>query len=149
MTKTLHGRVRGKTIELDEDLGVADGQEVEIQVTIVPPQSPIEPPVSEGLGRFMRFSEDATTPDAPTLRNGTMSISHEWRVLTRPLAQTSMRPDRAAAREIGWVLFLFRVGGAVQQREAVSYSGHGLLQRRREVGRFPPVRSRPEQRLDC
>ena len=28
MTKTLHGKVHGKTIELDEDLGVVDGQEV-------------------------------------------------------------------------------------------------------------------------
>jgi hypothetical protein len=35
MTKTLHGRVRGKVIELDEDLGVADGQEVQVQVTIL------------------------------------------------------------------------------------------------------------------
>ena len=35
MTKTLHGKVHGKTIQLDEDLGVAEGQEVEIQVKIV------------------------------------------------------------------------------------------------------------------
>lgn len=33
--KTLHGRVHGKTIELDEDLGVAEGQEVEVQVKMV------------------------------------------------------------------------------------------------------------------
>ena len=37
MTKTLHGKVHGKTIELDEDLGVVDGQEVEVQVRIVQP----------------------------------------------------------------------------------------------------------------
>ena len=37
MTKTLHGKVHGKTIELDEDLGVAEGQEVEVQVRIVQP----------------------------------------------------------------------------------------------------------------
>jgi hypothetical protein len=37
MTKTIHGKVHGKTIELDEDLGVVDGQEVEVQVTIVQP----------------------------------------------------------------------------------------------------------------
>jgi hypothetical protein len=37
MTKTLHGKIHGKTIELDEDPGVADGQEVEVQVTIVAP----------------------------------------------------------------------------------------------------------------
>ena len=37
MTKTIHGIVHGKTIELDEDLGVAEGQEVEVQVKVVPP----------------------------------------------------------------------------------------------------------------
>ncbi len=37
MTKTIHGKIRGKTIELDEDLGVAEGQEVEVHVTIVQP----------------------------------------------------------------------------------------------------------------
>ncbi len=36
-TKTIHGKTHGKTIELNEDLGVAEGQEVEVQVTIVQP----------------------------------------------------------------------------------------------------------------
>jgi hypothetical protein len=36
VTRRLHGRIYGKTIELDEDPGVDDGQEVEDQVTIVP-----------------------------------------------------------------------------------------------------------------
>jgi hypothetical protein len=36
MTKTINGKIHGKTIELDEDLGVPDGQEVQVQVTIVP-----------------------------------------------------------------------------------------------------------------
>jgi hypothetical protein len=36
MTRTTHGRVHGKTIELDEDLGVADEQEVEVQVKVIP-----------------------------------------------------------------------------------------------------------------
>lgn len=35
MTMTIHGTVRGKTIELDRDLGVADGQEVEVQVRMI------------------------------------------------------------------------------------------------------------------
>ena len=52
MTKTLHGRVHGKTIELDEDLGVAEGQEVEIQVTIVQTAEPPRPPISEGLAKI-------------------------------------------------------------------------------------------------
>ncbi len=35
MTKTFHGRICGRTIELDEDPGIADGQEVIVQVKIV------------------------------------------------------------------------------------------------------------------
>ena len=35
MTKTLHGKVHGRMIELDEDLGVAEGQEVEIQIKVI------------------------------------------------------------------------------------------------------------------
>ena len=37
MTKIVHGTVHGKTIELDEDLGVAEGQAVEVQVKLVEP----------------------------------------------------------------------------------------------------------------
>ncbi|HVC97693.1 MAG TPA: hypothetical protein VND64_28740 [Pirellulales bacterium] len=44
MTKTLHGRVRGRTIEIDEDLGVAEGQEVEIQVKITGPKTSLPGP---------------------------------------------------------------------------------------------------------
>jgi hypothetical protein len=35
MSRTLHGRVHGRTIELDEDLGIADGEEVEVRVKVV------------------------------------------------------------------------------------------------------------------
>ena len=34
MTKKLHGTVHGRTIELDEDPGVSDGEEVELQIQI-------------------------------------------------------------------------------------------------------------------
>jgi hypothetical protein len=44
MTKTLHGTVRGNTIELDEDLGVVDGQEVEVHVRIVRPKKRLPGP---------------------------------------------------------------------------------------------------------
>jgi len=37
MNKTLHGKVHGKTIELEEDIGVAEGQVVEVQVRVVEP----------------------------------------------------------------------------------------------------------------
>ena len=39
MSKTIHGKVHGRTIELDEDLGIADGQEVEVQVKVIPKTS--------------------------------------------------------------------------------------------------------------
>ena len=36
MTKKLHGIVRGRTIQLDEDPGVADGQKVELEIQVEP-----------------------------------------------------------------------------------------------------------------
>jgi hypothetical protein len=36
MTRTMHGKVHGRIIELDEDLGVAEGQEVEVEVKVIP-----------------------------------------------------------------------------------------------------------------
>lgn len=38
MTKTMYGKVRGKTIEFEEDLGVADGQEVEVEIKLTFPE---------------------------------------------------------------------------------------------------------------
>jgi hypothetical protein len=52
MTKTLQGKVHGKTIELDEDLGVVDGQEVEVQVKIIRPKKRLPgPPPGWQAGR--------------------------------------------------------------------------------------------------
>jgi hypothetical protein len=34
MTRNMRGKVRGKTIELDEDLEMVDGQEVEVRVKV-------------------------------------------------------------------------------------------------------------------
>jgi len=47
MTKTVHGIIRGKTIELAEDLGVAEGQQVEVKITVVESGTPW----GEGLRR--------------------------------------------------------------------------------------------------
>ncbi len=35
MMKTMRGRIHGKTIELDEDLGLAEGQDVEVRIKVV------------------------------------------------------------------------------------------------------------------
>jgi hypothetical protein len=61
MTKTIHGKVHGKTIELDEDLGVADGQEVEVQVRVIP-KTARKP--GEGLLRTEGALADDTEWDA-------------------------------------------------------------------------------------
>lgn len=34
MTRVIHGKVHGRTIELAEDLDLADGEEVEVQVKV-------------------------------------------------------------------------------------------------------------------
>jgi hypothetical protein len=44
MTKTLHGKVRGKAIELNENLGVVDDHEVEVQVTMLKPRKRVPGP---------------------------------------------------------------------------------------------------------
>lgn len=48
MTIILQGTVRGRTIELNEDPGVAEGQVVEIRLKVVEESTPA---MSEGLGR--------------------------------------------------------------------------------------------------
>lgn len=35
MIQTAHGRINGKTIELDDDIGVPNGQEVEVVVRVL------------------------------------------------------------------------------------------------------------------
>jgi hypothetical protein len=40
MTKVIQGKVHGRTIELAEDLGLAEGQEVEVQVKVLPATQP-------------------------------------------------------------------------------------------------------------
>ena len=37
MNKITHGKVRGNTIELTEDLGLEEGQEVEVQISVLAP----------------------------------------------------------------------------------------------------------------
>jgi hypothetical protein len=50
MTKIMHGIVHGKTIELDQEVGVPDGQKVEVAVHILPTAPPTES-WGEGLRR--------------------------------------------------------------------------------------------------
>jgi hypothetical protein len=60
MTRTLRGVIHGRTVELTEDLGVADGQQVEITIkTVASPK-----PWGEGLRRCAgAFAADWTEED--------------------------------------------------------------------------------------
>lgn len=82
MTKTIHGTVYGKTIELDEDLGVAEGQEVEIQVTLVVKSHRVP---GEGFAR----TEGALADDADW--DAIMDEIHQARNKVPPLSSISHR----------------------------------------------------------
>jgi hypothetical protein len=47
MTKTFHGKVRGQSIQIEEDLDIADGEEVEVVVR----QTKTPPAWGEGIRR--------------------------------------------------------------------------------------------------
>ncbi len=83
MTKTTHGRVHGRAIELDEDLGVAEGQEVEIQVQVI--------------SKVARTPGEGFLPTGgcwPTTPNGIRS----WRKSTaRKLERRPQSPDLGGA----------------------------------------------------
>ncbi len=61
MTRTIQGTIHGRTIELNEDLGLAEGQQVEVQVRVVP--GPSRQP-GEGLLRTEGALADDTEWDA-------------------------------------------------------------------------------------
>ncbi len=44
MTKIFHGTIRGRTIELEEDPGIADGQRVQVQITVCTPKKKLPGP---------------------------------------------------------------------------------------------------------
>jgi hypothetical protein len=76
MTKTLHGKVRGKTIELDEDLEVAEGQEVEVTVRTIPP-----PPARKPGEGFLRTE-------------GALADDQEWDAIMEEIYQDRKRDTR-------------------------------------------------------
>jgi hypothetical protein len=49
MIKTIHGKIRGRVINLDEDPGLSEDQEVEVRVMVVPQD---RPSMSPGLAQI-------------------------------------------------------------------------------------------------
>ena len=82
MTKTIHGKVHGKTIELDEDLGVADGQEVEVQVKVI--------------------ANTVRTPgDGFLLTEGALADDTEWDAIMEEIYQARKRERRPPTPDLG------------------------------------------------
>ena len=51
MTRIVHGTVHGRTIELNEELGVAEGQKVQVQVTFPEVNAPDRAKWGDGILR--------------------------------------------------------------------------------------------------
>jgi hypothetical protein len=82
MTKTIHGKVYGKTIELDEELGVAAGQEVEVQVKVI--------------------SKVARTPGEGFLRTeGALADDAEWDSIMEEIHQSRKLERRPESPDLG------------------------------------------------
>ena len=82
MTKTTHGKVRGRTIELDEDLGVAEGQEVEVQVRVLP-------------------KADRTPGEGFLRTEGALADDAAWDVIMEEIYQARKRDRRSQTPDLG------------------------------------------------
>jgi hypothetical protein len=82
MSKTIHGKVHGKTIELDEDLGVPEGQEVEVQVKVL--------------------RKTARQPGEGFLRTeGALANDSEWDAIMEEIYQARKRDRRPETPDLG------------------------------------------------
>ena len=81
MIKTMHGKVRGRTIELDEDLGVAEGQEVEIQVRVIP--------------------STETAGDGFLRTEGALADDEEWDAIMAEIHQARQLERRSPVADLG------------------------------------------------
>jgi hypothetical protein len=81
-TRTIQGTVHGRTIELNEDLGLAEGQQVEVQVRVVP--NPTRQP-GEGLLRT----------------EGALADDTEWDAIMEEIYQARKMERRPAVPDLG------------------------------------------------
>ena len=80
--KTMHGKVHGRTIELNEDPGLTDGQEVEVQVRALATPGRAS---GEGLLRT----------------EGALADDTEWDAIMEEIHQARKRDRRPQAPDLG------------------------------------------------
>ncbi len=82
MTKTIYGKVYGKTIELDENLDVSDGQEVEVAVKVI--------------------SQTLRKPGEGLLRTeGALADDEEWDAIMEEIHQARKQERRSETPDLG------------------------------------------------
>jgi hypothetical protein len=77
LVKTTHGTVHGRTIELDEDLGLAEGQAVEIQVKVIPQPTQW----GDGLRRCAGALANEWTEEDDRILEGIHRDRKQWQLL--------------------------------------------------------------------
>ena len=82
MTKTVHGKVYGKTIELDENLDISDGQEVVVEVKVV---SPLLRKPGDGFRRT----------------EGALADDQEWDAIMEEIHQARKQERRSEIPDLG------------------------------------------------
>ncbi len=76
MTKTLHGRVHGRIIELMEDMGLAEGEEVEVNV------------------RTLKSAKSATPGDGLLRTEGALADDPHWDAIMEEIYQERKKDPR-------------------------------------------------------
>ena len=66
MTRVIHGKINGRTIELSEDLGLAPGEEVEVQVKTLPTTRNWGEGIKRCAGALASTAQQSTHSSAPS-----------------------------------------------------------------------------------
>ena len=82
MTKTIHGTVHGRTIELADDPGVPDGQAVEVQVRV------LDEPLRKPGDGFLRTE-------------GALANDTEWDAIMEEIHQSRKLERRTPTPDLG------------------------------------------------
>ena len=85
MSRTIHGVVRGKSIAVEEDLGLAEGQVVELTIRAVPPPSMAGRQPGEG---FLRTE-------------GALADDTEWDGIMEEIYRARKHERRPSAPDLG------------------------------------------------
>ena len=91
MTRILHGIVHGRTIELTEEPGIGEGQEVHVQVTIPVVRGPVA-----GAAQPQAAEENAKWGEGLLRTAGALANDPDWDRIMQEVHDARKLPRRAA-----------------------------------------------------